>query len=114
MLCKYWKKSQMEILAMIGQEFGGESKSRTRVLEWYVRFRAEWKKKGETGEKQSQEHAHQAKQSIPHTIVKFYSDCVKICEDIAPNFGDKNWLFASRQSTVSHSPGSKFFLPKTI
>jgi hypothetical protein len=31
----------------------------------------------------------QAKQSIPHTTVTFYGDCVKMCEDFAPNFGDK-------------------------
>jgi hypothetical protein len=26
----------------------------------------------------------QAKQSIPHTAVMFYGDCMKICEDFAP------------------------------
>jgi hypothetical protein len=31
----------------------------------------------------------QATQSIPHTTVTFYGDCMKICEDFAPNFGDK-------------------------
>jgi hypothetical protein len=44
----------------------------------------------------SQEHAHHflwnsswwAKQSIPHTTMTFYGDCVKMCEDFAPNFGD--------------------------
>jgi hypothetical protein len=56
------------------------------------------------GEEQVQEHAHnfsltsrrlfinnsswQAKQSIPHTTVTVYGDCVKICEDITPNFCD--------------------------
>jgi hypothetical protein len=30
----------------------------------------------------------QAKQSM-HTTVTFYSDCVKMCEDFALNFGDK-------------------------
>jgi hypothetical protein len=30
----------------------------------------------------------QAKQSIPHTTVTFYGDCLKMCEDFAPNFGD--------------------------
>jgi hypothetical protein len=29
-------------------------------------------------------------QSIQHTTVMFYSDCVKMWEDFAPNFGDKN------------------------
>jgi hypothetical protein len=34
------------------------------------------------------------KQSIPHSAVTLYSDCVKMCEDFASNFGDKriNWL----------------------
>jgi hypothetical protein len=31
----------------------------------------------------------QAKQSILHTTVTFYGEWVKMCEDFAPNFGDK-------------------------
>jgi hypothetical protein len=31
----------------------------------------------------------QAKQSSPHTTVKFYGNCEKMCEDFAPNFRDK-------------------------
>jgi hypothetical protein len=31
----------------------------------------------------------QAKQSILHTTVMFYSNCVKMCKDFYPNFGDK-------------------------
>jgi hypothetical protein len=31
----------------------------------------------------------QAKQSISLTTVTFYSNCMKMCEDFAPNFGDK-------------------------
>jgi hypothetical protein len=34
----------------------------------------------------------QAKEAIPHTPVTFYSDYVKMCEDLAPNFGDKKLL----------------------
>jgi hypothetical protein len=37
----------------------------------------------------------QAKQSIPHTTVMFNGDCVKMCEDFAPNFDNKRtgcWL----------------------
>jgi hypothetical protein len=30
-----------------------------------------------------------AELSIPHTIVTFYGDCVKMCEDFALNFDDK-------------------------
>jgi hypothetical protein len=60
---------------------------------------------GETGEEQSQEHVNQlsltsrglftknsywqAKQSIPHTTVTFYSNCVKMCENFALNFDIK-------------------------
>jgi bisphosphoglycerate-independent phosphoglycerate mutase (AlkP superfamily) len=39
------------------------------------------------------EFVWKAKQSIHHTTVTFYDDCVKMCEDYAPDFGDKNWLF---------------------
>jgi hypothetical protein len=34
----------------------------------------------------------QAIQSIPHTILRIYDDCVKMCKDFALNIGDKNWL----------------------
>jgi hypothetical protein len=35
----------------------------------------------------------QAKQSIQHTIVMFYGDCMKMCEDFTLNFGNhKKWL----------------------
>jgi hypothetical protein len=34
----------------------------------------------------------QAKQSILHVSVTFYGDCMEICEDFDPNFGDKKWL----------------------
>jgi hypothetical protein len=33
--------------------------------------------------------AWQTKQWISHTTVTFYDDCLKMCEDFAPNFGDK-------------------------
>jgi hypothetical protein len=36
------------------------------------------------------------KQSIPHTTVTFYGDGMKMCDDFAPNLGDK------RTGTVSH------------
>jgi hypothetical protein len=44
----------------------------------------------------------QAKQSIPHNTVTFYGDCVKMCEDFTPNFGDKKLAVALQQRTVSH------------
>jgi hypothetical protein len=83
--------------------------------------------KCETGEKKSQEHAHhflftsrgifaknsswQAKQSIPHTTVTFYGDCVKICEDFASNFGDKE-LNVALQRTITQFLSTKQFLTK--
>jgi hypothetical protein len=49
--------------------------------------------RGETGEEQSQEHEYQfilaSQTAILHTAVTFYGDCVKMCKDFAPNFGDK-------------------------
>jgi hypothetical protein len=30
-----------------------------------------------------------ATQSVAHTAVMFYGDCLKMCEDFLPNFGDK-------------------------
>jgi hypothetical protein len=51
-LCKSRKKVT-ETLAMIIQAFGEESMSRTWKAQNYRN-----RKKGETGEKQSQEHAH--------------------------------------------------------
>jgi hypothetical protein len=59
-------------------------------------------KKGETGEKSracspfslpsrrlfTENLSWQAKQSILHTIVIFYSDCMKMCKE-SPNFGGK-------------------------
>jgi hypothetical protein len=44
----------------------------------------------------------QAKQSIPHTTVIFYGNCVKIYEDCALNFGDIRTPVASCQRTISH------------
>jgi hypothetical protein len=53
-------------------------------------------------------------QSIPHATVTFYVDCVKMCQDFALIFGDKQLVVASRQrseffrksnmTVVPHSP----------
>jgi hypothetical protein len=32
----------------------------------------------------------------------FYANCVKMCEDLALNFGDKELAVASCQRTISH------------
>jgi hypothetical protein len=86
--------------------------------------------KGKTGEEQSQEHANnflshhwglftkssswQAEQSIPHTIVTFYGDCVKMYEDFIPIFGDKRTgccISTMYRLTLPLSPWN--FLPKS-
>jgi hypothetical protein len=45
----------------------------------------------------------QAKQSIIHTTVTFCGDCVKMCDDFSPNFGDKDWLLHNNNA-LSHTP----------
>jgi hypothetical protein len=81
--------------------------------------------KGETGEEQNQKHVKkffltsrglfinnscwQAKQLISHTAVTFYGDCVKMCDDFAPNFGDKTadcCIMTTHHLTLSFSPGN--------
>jgi hypothetical protein len=79
--------------------------------------------KGKTGEEQCQEHAKfsltsrglliknsswQTKHSIPHTTVTFYGDCMNMCEDFAPNFGDKKTgccIMTMHCHTLLFSPG---------
>jgi hypothetical protein len=73
--------------------------------------------RGETGQEQSLEHAHHflwhqdhsqwirpdRPKSIPYTTVIFYSNCVKMWEGFAPNFGDKqNWLL-HQDNAPSHT-----------
>jgi hypothetical protein len=43
----------------------------------------------------------QAKQSILHATLTFYGNCVKMCEDFAPNFGDKR---TGCCITIAHRP----------
>jgi hypothetical protein len=52
--------------------------------------------------------------SIPHTTVMFYGDCMKMCEDSVPNFGDKrtgSCIMKMHHLTLPISPRN--FLPKT-
>jgi hypothetical protein len=56
----------------------------------------------------------QAKQSIPHSTVMFYDDCVKMCEHFALNFGNKRThccIMTTHHLTIPFSPGN--FWPKT-
>jgi hypothetical protein len=53
----------------------------------------------------------QAKQSIPHTTVTIYGDSVKMCEDFAPNFGDKRTaccITTTHHLKLPFSPGIFF------
>jgi hypothetical protein len=82
------------------------------------------KKKGETHEKQSSfsltsrglytnNSAWQAKQSTLHITETFYGDCMKICEDFAPNFGNKRTscsIMTMHHFTLPFSPRN--FLPE--
>jgi hypothetical protein len=55
----------------------------------------------------------QTKQSIPHTTVTLYGDCVK-CKDFAPNVGDKRascCITTTHRLTLPFSPG--IFLLRT-
>jgi hypothetical protein len=57
--------------------------------------------------------AWQAKQSIPHTTLTSYGDYVRMCEDIALNFGNKDTgycIMTTHRLTLSFSPGN--FLTK--
>jgi hypothetical protein len=68
--------------------------------------------RGRGSEDQSKGHAHhcslftknslwQAKQSIAHTTLLFYGDCVKMCGVFIPKSGEKKLALASRQRTFS-------------
>jgi hypothetical protein len=77
-------------------------------------------KKWETCEEQSEEmliiffdmelftknSSWQAKQSIPHVTLTFYSECMKVCEDFTLNFGNKR--AGCCITTVDHSSCRSF------
>jgi hypothetical protein len=51
----------------------------------------------------------QAKQSIQHTVVTFYDDWTKMCEDFKPNSGDKGTdccITTPHRLTLPFSPGT--------
>jgi hypothetical protein len=56
----------------------------------------------------------QAKQTITLTTVMFYGNCLKICEDFAPNFSDKRsgcYIITTHHLMLLFSPEN--FLTKT-
>jgi hypothetical protein len=116
-LCKS-RRIVTEALAIIKHVFGEESMSRTRVFEWHSRFRTD--QKSHAIEKQSQEHTlnflwhhGDCSQTIlpgrSNSPVTFYGDCVNMCEDFAPNFGNKGTgccIMTAHRFTLPFSPGN--------
>jgi hypothetical protein len=54
----------------------------------------------------------QAEQPFPLTTLMFYGDCVKMCEDFAPKFGDKRTaccITTTYRLTLNFSPGNFFY-----
>jgi hypothetical protein len=54
-------------------------------------------------------NVHKEFELISHTIVRFYGDCMKMCEDFAPNFGDEITgccITTTHRLTLPLSPGN--------
>jgi hypothetical protein len=101
-------------LELIKQAFGEGRMRRTWKYQTH-----RYRKIDETGEEQRQQHAHhflfkknsslQAKQSMPHTTLMFCGDCMKICEKLTTDFGDKatgSSITATHGLTLPYSPGN--------
>jgi hypothetical protein len=54
------------------------------------------------------------KQSIPHTTETFYDDCVKICEDFAPNFRTGCCFTTKHRFTLAFSAGDIYQKTKCL
>jgi hypothetical protein len=55
------------------------------------------------------EVVRQAKQLFPHTTVALYGECLKMCGDFVPNFGDKrtgSCIKAEYRLTLPFSQGN--------
>jgi hypothetical protein len=119
-LCKSWK-SVVVTMIMIRQAFGEESMSRTLMFELESPNALRSRKLRQVKSKVKsmliiffvveviiqKNSSWQAKQSFIHTTVMFYGDCVKLCNDFTPNFGEKLLAVASCQHTF-FSPGNFF------
>jgi hypothetical protein len=125
--CENLGRNEKETLAVIRQAFGKDCMSRTRVFQWHDGFRANRKRRDRWRPKSracssfsltsrglfTKNSSWQAKQSIPNITARFYGDCVKMCEDFAPKFGDKRTgccITTTHCFALPFSPGN--FLPK--
>jgi hypothetical protein len=124
--CANLGKSATETLATIRQAFGEEGMGRTWVFEWHARFRGAGKTERPRAKSRAclsfsftsrgmfiKNSSWQAEQSIPHTIVTFYGDCMKMCEDFTLKFGNKRTaccITTTHHPTLTFSMGN---LPKT-
>jgi hypothetical protein len=124
-----WKsrKSVTETLAMFRRAFTKDSVRLRWVLEWNVLAQLgpeswdRWRAMSRVHSSFSltsrglftKNLSWQDKQSIPHTAVTFFSDCMKMCKEFAPNFGNKRigrcittitqWIFKQKQHE-NHTP----------
>jgi hypothetical protein len=85
------------------QAFGEEGMSCTHVFEWRAPFLADRKRRDRWRAKSraclsfsmtsrglfTKNSSWQSKQSVLHSAVIFYGDCVKMRKDFTPNFGNK-------------------------
>jgi hypothetical protein len=111
----------VETLAVIKQAFGKESRKRRVHTHRDRQRRGRWRAKTRAcslfsltwrGLFTNNSSCH-TKESISYTIVTFYGECVKICDDFEPNFSDKRTgcsVTTTHRLTIPISP--KSFWPK--
>jgi hypothetical protein len=96
------KESATKILEMIRQAFGEESMNCAQRVQFHQdrKMRDRWRAKRRACSSFSlpskrlftKNSSWEAKQSIQYTTVTLQGDCLKMCEDFAPNFGDKTGI----------------------
>jgi hypothetical protein len=111
-------ESAKETLAMIRKAFVEASLSRTRKAQTHRDREMRGRRKAMSKacselsllsrELFAKHLSWQAKQSNTLITVRFNDDCEKMCEDFAPNFGDKNYWLLHHNNAPSHIS----FLPR--